>query len=110
MMDMKNKIFAVENVSLHDLEEHLNELAVEGWRLHSIDYVGRDEANLPSYTVIAHSPYNWEARFEEHRKKWQAELDAEKKAISAGKDAKEAWEAVEKWELTMGTTGGHANE
>lgn len=47
-MDMKNKIFAVENVSLHDLEEHLNELAVEGWRLHSIDYVGRDEADRKS--------------------------------------------------------------
>jgi hypothetical protein len=84
MMDMKNKIFAVENVSLHDLEEHLNELAADHrWVLHSIDYVGRDEANLPSYTVIAHRAYNWELKAKEKR---------------------------EKWELTMGTTGGHANE
>lgn len=83
MMEMKNRIFAVENVSIHDLEEHLNELAFDSWTLHSIDYVGRDEANLPSYTIIAHSPYDWELKAKEQR---------------------------EKWELTMVTTGGHANE
>jgi len=83
MMEMKNKMFAVDDVSLHDLEEQLNELAADGWSLHSIDYVGRDEANLPSYTVIAHRPYSWEIVAKEKR---------------------------EKWALTMGTTGGHANE
>ena len=106
-MDMSKKVFQVDDVSLHDLEEHLNELATDDWILHSIDYVGRDEANLPSYTVIAHKPYDWEAHFERHRKFWEEKEKAEEK-LHADKRAVD--KAVEKWALTMGTTGGHANE
>ena len=52
MMDMTKKIFAVDDVSLHDLEAHLNELAADGWSLHSIREVGGDSA-LPYFVVIA---------------------------------------------------------
>lgn len=82
MMDMTNKIFTVDDASLHDLEAHLNELAADGWSLHSIHQVGGGAA-LPHFTIIAHNPYDWEAAAKEKR---------------------------EKWEATVGTTGGHANE
>lgn len=97
MMDMKNNIFAVDDVSLHDLEEHLNELATDNWTLHSIHEVSGGKG-LPHFTVIAHSPYDWEAHFEANRKKWQAALDAEEKAEKY-------------WAAKMAeNNGGHANE
>ena len=48
MMDMSKKIFAVDDVSLHDLEEHLNELAADDWVLHSIHQIGGD-SSLPLF-------------------------------------------------------------
>ena len=79
-MDMTNKIFAVNDVSLHDLEEHLNEMATDHWTLHSVYQIGGGDSSIPYFTVITHRPYDWEAHFEENKKKWEAELDAEKKA------------------------------
>lgn len=108
MMDMSNKMFLVDDVSLHDLEKHLNDLAADDrWVLHSIDYVGRDGDELPSFTVIAHRAYDWETHFEQKRKFWEEKKKAEEK-LHADKRAVD--KAVEKWALTMGTTGGHANE
>ena len=120
-MEMSNKIFAVDDVSTHDLEEHLNELATDNWVLHSIHQAGSGPS-IPYFTVVAYRSYDWEKHFRERREKFEAELAAEEKAISAGKDAKEAWEAAEEWTVTMGTTNkdwgailnakkkGHANE
>jgi len=82
MMEMSNKMFAVDDVSLHDLEEQLNELAADGWSLHSIHQIGGGAA-LPHFAIIAHRPCAWEIVAKEKR---------------------------EKWEATVGTTGGHANE
>ena len=98
MMDMTDKIFAVNDVSLHDLEEHLNEMATDHWTLHSVYQIGGGDSSIPYFTVITYRPYDWEAHFEENKKKWEAELDAEKKA-------EEYWAAkiAEK-------KGGHANE
>ena len=95
---MSKKIFAVDDITLHDLEDHLNELASDNWVLYSIHNPGTTESALPYFVVIAHRPHDWEAHFEENKKKWEAELDAEKKA-------EEYWAAkiAEK-------KGGHANE
>ena len=92
-MQMFDKIFRVRDVSSVDLEGYLNEVAQESWSLHSIHQSGGN-ASLPYFTVVAYGGFNW---LDHNMKKRQAELDAEKKA-------------AEKWELTMGTTGGHANE
>lgn len=103
MMDMSNKVFAVDDVSLHDLEQHLNEMAQDDWVLHSIHQINiNSPERLPYFTVITHRPYDWEA----HAKK-----------------RKEKWEAMEKWQTTVGATSntalvkkihqkskGHANE
>ena len=97
-MDMSNKIFAVENVSLHDLEEHLNELAVDKWVLHSIESVSTAEGTLCGFIVIAYRPHDWEAQIEQHKKEWESELDAEKKA-------EKYWAAK-----IAENNGGHANE
>ena len=106
-MDMTDKIFAVNDVSLHDLEEHLNEMATDHWTLHSVYQIGGGDSSIPYFTVITHRPYDWEAHFEQHRKFWEEEEKAEEK-LHADKRAVD--KAVEKWALTMGTTGGHANE
>lgn len=105
-MDMSKKVFQVDDVSLHDLEEYLNELAADDWILHSIYQIGSD-SSIPYFTVITHRPYDWEAHFERHRKFWEEEEKAEEK-LHADKRAVD--KAAEKWALTMGTTGGHANE
>ena len=98
MMEMADRIFAVDDITLHDLEDHLNELASDNWVLHSIHNPGTTESALPYFVVIAHRPHDWEAHFEENKKKWEAELKAEEKA-------EEYWAAkiAEK-------KGGHANE
>ena len=70
MMDMSKKIFAVDDVSLHDLEEHLNELAADDWVLHSIYQIGGD-SSLPYFTVITYRPYDWAAHFEKNKEKWE---------------------------------------
>ena len=114
-MDMSKKIFAVDDVSLHDLEEHLNELAADDWVLHSIYQIGGD-SSLPYFTVITYRPYDWAAHFEKNKVKWEAVLKAEENAAAA-------WEATEKWQTTVGATSnialvkkvhqrskGHANE
>ena len=106
-MDMTDKIFAVNDVSLHDLEEHLNEMATDHWTLHSVYQIGGGDSSIPYFTVITHRPYDWEAHFEQHRKFWEEEEKAEEK-LHADKRAVD--KAAEKWALTMGTTGGHANE
>lgn len=105
-MDMSKKVFQVDDVSLHDLEEHLNELAADDWTLHSIYQIGGD-SSIPYFTVITHRPYDWEAHFEQQRKFWEEQEKAEEK-LHADKRAVD--KAAEKWALTMGTTGGHANE
>ena len=103
MMDMSNKVFAVDDVSLHDLEEHLNEMAQDDWVLHSIYQINVNSPDrLPYFTVITYRPYDWEAHAKKH---------------------KEKWEAMEKWQTTVGATSntalvkkihqkskGHANE
>ena len=96
-MEMADRIFAVDDITLFDLEEHLNELAVDKWVLHSIESVSTAEGTMPYFIVIAYRPHDWEAQIEQHKKEWESELDAEKRA-------------AQKWALTMGTTGGHANE
>ena len=78
MMNMADRIFAVDDIPLQDLEAHLNEMAQDNWVLYSINQ-GDGSSSLPYFIVIAHRPYDWELR-------------------------------KEKWALTMGTTGGHANE
>jgi hypothetical protein len=98
MMDMTDKIFAVDDVSLHDLEEHLNEMAQDDWVLHSIHQINMNSPErLPYFTVITHRPYDWEAHAKKRKEEWEAKLKAEEKA-------------AEKWAVTVGTTGGHANE
>jgi len=104
MMDMSNKVFAVDDVSLHDLEQHLNEMAQDDWVLHSIHQINiNSPERLPYFTVITHRPYDWEAHAKKRKEKWEAEL-------KTGENAAAGWEAAEKWAVTMGTTGGHANE
>ena len=116
MMDMKDKIFAVDDVSLHDLEEHLNEMAQDDWVLHSIYQINADSSLLPYFTVITYRPYDWEAHVKKHKEEWEAKLKAEG-------DAAAGWEATEKWQTTVGVTSntalvkklhqkskGHANE
>tara|TARA_R110000851_G_scaffold85_3_gene346 strand:+ start:1221 stop:1517 length:297 start_codon:yes stop_codon:yes gene_type:complete len=98
-MNMSKKVFQVNDVSLHDLEEHLNELAVDDWTLHSVYQIGSGDSSLPYFTVITHRPYDWEAHFEKKAEKyWEAELDAEKKA-------EKYWAAK-----IAENNGGHANE
>jgi|OM-RGC.v1.031043006 hypothetical protein len=98
MMDMTDKIFAVDDVPPHDLEDHLNELATDHWVLHSIESVSTAEGTLCGFTVIAYRAHDWEAYFEANKKKWEAELDAEKKAEKY-------------WAAKMAeNNGGHANE
>ena len=97
-MEMTDKIFAVDDITLFDLEEHLNELAVDKWVLHSIESVSTAEGTMPYFIVIAHRPHDWEAYFEANKKKWEAELDSEKKAEKY-------------WAAKMAeNNGGHANE
>ncbi len=97
-MEMADRIFAVDDVPRHDLEEHLNELAVDKWVLHSIESVSTADGTLRGFIVIAHRPHDWEARIEQHKKKWEAELAAEKKAEKY-------------WAAKMAeNNGGHANE
>ena len=96
-MEMSNKIFAVDDVAPHDLEEHLNELSTDKWVLHSLHRVGGGAA-IPYFTVIAYRAHDWEAYFEANKKKWEAELDAEEKAEKY-------------WAAKMAeNNGGHANE
>jgi hypothetical protein len=61
MMDMTDRIFAVDDITLHDLEDHLNELASDNWVLYSIHNPGTTESALPYFVVIAHRPHDWEA-------------------------------------------------
>ena len=82
MMNMADRIFAVDDIPLQDLEAHLNEMAQDNWVLHSINQ-GDGSSSLPYFIVIAHRPYDWEDAAKRHK---------------------------ERWALTMGTTGGHANE
>ena len=105
-MDMTDKIFAVNDVSLHDLEEHLNEMATDHWTLHSVYQIGGGDSSIPYFTVITYRPYDWEAHFEENKKKWEAELDAEKKAAAKERLDKLIKEAYQPFK----PTGGHANE
>ena len=104
-MDMSKKIFAVDDVSLHDLEEHLNELAADDWVLHSMHQIGGD-SSLPYFTVITYRPYDWAAHFEKNKEKWEAELKAEEKAAAKERLDKLIKEAYKPWT----PTGGHANE
>ena len=98
MMEMADKIFAVDDIPPHDLEEHLNELAVDKWVLHSIESVSTAEGTLCGFIVIAYRPHDWEAQIEQHKKEWESELDAEKKA-------EKYWAAK-----IAENNGGHANE
>jgi hypothetical protein len=99
MMEMSNKIFQTLRVDPVELEEYLNDLAEEGrWVLHSIHPTqmgGSLDEQL--FTVIVYAPYDWVA----------AELRAQERA---GRLDKQAKEAADKWKVTVGTTGGHANE
>ena len=96
-MEMADRIFAVDDITLFDLEEHLNELAADKWVLHSIESVSAG-GTMPYFIVIAHRPHDWEAQIEQHKKEWEAELDAEKKA-------EKYWAAK-----IAENNGGHANE
>ena len=97
-MEMADKIFAVDDVPPHDLEDHLNELATDHWVLHSIESVSTAEGTLCGFIVIAYRPHDWEAQIEQHKKEWESELDAEKKA-------EKYWAAK-----IAENNGGHANE
>ena len=65
-MEMADRIFAVDDITLFDLEEHLNELAVDKWVLHSIESVSTAEGTMPYFIVIAHRPHDWEAQIENY--------------------------------------------
>jgi hypothetical protein len=106
MMDMTDRIFAVDDITLHDLEDHLNELASDNWVLYSIHNPGTTESALPYFVVIAHRPHDWEASAKKDREKWDAELEAEEKAAAKERLDKLIKEAYKPWT----PTGGHANE
>jgi hypothetical protein len=53
---------------------------------------------MPCFIVIAYRPHDWEAQIEQHKKEWESELDAEKKA-------EKYWAAK-----IAENNGGHANE
>jgi hypothetical protein len=73
-------------------------MATDHWTLHSVYQIGGGDSSIPYFTVITYRPYDWEAHFEENKKKWEAELDAEKKAEKY-------------WAAKMAeNNGGHANE
>lgn len=73
----------VDYVSLDDLEDWLNTANKDGWVLHKLDRedpIGKSAHDDFWFVVVMYKP-----------------LNAKQKA-------------AEKWALTMGTTGGHANE
>ena len=81
-MEMTDRFFQVCDVTLYDLEDHLNELAADNWVLHSIHNPGTTESALPYFVVIAHRPHDWEASAKKDREKWEAEEKAEEKAAA----------------------------
>ena len=95
-MELSNKLFEVGTVSIADLEGYMNELSEEGRTLHSVHQTG-GSSSVANFTVITYVFHDWALAEIQDKKEWEGELQAEK-------------EAEKKWALTIGTTGGHANE
>ena len=95
-MELSNKLFEVGTVSFADLEGYMNELSEEGRTLHSVHQTG-GSSSVANFTVITYVFHDWALAEIQDKKKWEGELQSEK-------------EAEKKWALTIGTTGGHANE
>ena len=94
-MELSNKLFEVGTVSFADLEGYMNELSEEGRILHSVHQTGGGAT--ANFTVITYVFHDWALAEIQDKEKWEGELQSEK-------------EAEKKWALTIGTTGGHANE
>ena len=80
MMDMTVEEWDPDYVRFSNLKEWLNEANADGWVLHTLKSAGLTYDGEQEFLVVMYKP---------------------KKA---------ATRAAEKWALTMGTTGGHANE
>ena len=87
MMDSTVQEWEVDYVSYNDLEDWLNEANKDGWVLHTLEranlseLAGQNDADDDfRFVVIMYKPLNAKQR------------------------------AAEKWAVTVGTTGGHANE
>ena len=80
MMDSTVQEWEVDYVSHSDLENWLNEANKDGWVLHTLDRAGKGHDGDYWFVVVMYKP-----------------LNAKQKA-------------AEKWAVTVGTTGGHANE
>ena len=94
-MELSNKLFEVGTVTFPDLEGYMNELSEEGRILHSVHQTGGGAT--ANFTVITYVFHDWALAEIQDKEKWEGELQSEK-------------EAEKKWALTIGTTGGHANE
>lgn len=79
-MDMTVEEWNVDYVGFGGLEDWLNEANEDGWVLHTLERSGETTGGDYRFFVVMYKPKNAAQR------------------------------AAQKWALTVGTTGGHANE
>lgn len=115
-MELKNKYFKVES---HVAEEHLgtrlNRLAKENYVLYGI-YPEAPAGGHAWFSVVAYkdamqiAEEEWRVTAGTTNNADLVKKNADLVKKLAQKEAAEVRDAVEKWSLTMGTTGGHSNE